>query len=595
MTPVTDPEVSAGATGAITSRGYALALVVFAAAVLLATAGLAAASLARQEPPAPRSIQASAGQTGTVAVVSWAPPSQRAGVVAHRVWRADSDGVFAPVGSVSAEATSFADRSGVPGASYSYRVTAVDADGVESPPSLRTATITVQWTVSPHVGDRLGAGGVVTCRLCHVSHAAESGVALLREDSVRVGQLGICYRCHDGSGAKADVANGPYDSFALASGHTLEALADGGDQTNECGDCHHLHGSAAERPGLAARVVTHSSIGTRAVEGRVSLCLACHDDEASWFTFKNGAYPSRAQAPVDGSGYPLLGTFPGPRVYRDAAKNPHASIPAAPREGRERGDCLYCHAAHRGPSRYDGLKALFRPSTPETLDADRESGAYAALCFMCHGGSRPSYLATIPTDIKRFALGGGRNAGHRVQASGAALPVGAALPCYECHNPHGSAAPVAGLEVVAVVAPGRSVLVGDEPGEIVMGPSATPADVRRFCLTCHTTADSAMGWDGRAMSAVAPGARVLGIERTSFGAVLRLPDIRAHRLAETRSCYECHGADYSAANSFNVHNPTFGKPPGEVQCDVCHSSAPSGSGAASDEGAPMGSAEPSSP
>lgn len=584
MTKATSEHRRVAAVGVLAPapRTFRIALVIILAVCTVAIAGVASAALDRDLPPSPRSVQASHGETGTVATVGWAPASPKSGVVGFRVWRAEGGGEFVPVGSVSAVATSFADRAGAPGTAYRYRVTAVDADGLESVPSAQSATITAEWSLSPHIGRRLGNPGAPTCRLCHVSHSAEASVALLRADGVRVGQLGVCYRCHDGTGADADIAAGTSDSFGLASGHSLEALPEGGDVTNACGDCHHLHGDSASQPGLLARAVRHSSLGTRPVAGSVSLCLACHDDEDSWFVGENGPYPSRAQAPKDGLGYPLFGTFPGPAVYTDPAKNPHASNPAVKGSGREKGDCLFCHAAHRGPNRYDGLRALYRPSSAETLEADRVSGAYAALCFMCHGGSRPSFLATLPTDIRRFAVWGGKNAGHRVQAAGAAIPAGAALPCYECHNPHGSASGYA-LEVVAATAPGEATLVGDADGEIVMGPRATPVDVRRFCLTCHTTADSASGWDGRSMRPVKAGAKVIGIDRTGPGAVLRLPDLKAHRDAETRSCYACHGSDYSAANSFNVHNPTFGKPPGEAQCDVCHDGAPSGAGTGSGE------------
>ena len=75
---------------------------------------------------------------------------------------------------------------------------------------------------------------------------------------------------------------------------------------------------------------------------------------------------------------------------------------------RDQGDCLYCHAAHRGANAYDGLKATFRPTTAATLAADQTQGTYASLCFTCHGGVTPSGFATAPVDIKRFVTSGGR-------------------------------------------------------------------------------------------------------------------------------------------------------------------------------------------
>ena len=59
------------------------------------------------------------------------------------------------------------------------------------------------------------------------------------------------------------------------------------------------------------------------------------------------------------------------------------------------------------------------------------------------------------------------------------LPVGAPIPCYECHAPHGSAR-------------GNSSLIADTLGAD-LGTDAAAA-VRTFCFTCHTTADTGRGY-----------------------------------------------------------------------------------------------------
>jgi hypothetical protein len=74
---------------------------------------------------------------------------------------------------------------------------------------------------------------------------------------------------------------------------------------------------------------------------------------------------------------------------------------------------------------------------------------------------------------------------------------------------------------------------------------------------------------------VPSGATVLGIDRVNAGAVLHLPTlpngIKGHALADTTySCYLCHGDDFTASNSVNVHNPASGESPGGIPCYTCH-------------------------
>lgn len=543
-------------------------------AALVAVAGTATGTSENSAPGAPAGVTASRGTTGTVAVVTWQTASASSGVVSYRVWRAEDRSGFSPVASV--RGATYTDRAGVPGSSYRYQVTACTARGAESLPSAATATITVEWTVSPHARPRSSAQITNYCGICHVPHASDTTDAALRPSILDRTATSICSRCHDGSGAVTNITSGPVDSFALASGHTLEGVGEaGGDLTDSCDGCHHVHGDAASQTALKPASITGPVIGTRTVgAGANAWCFACHDDRGSWYAQKFGApYPSRASGARDPQGYPLSGTFPGPGVYGDEAANEHAAIPASADAGMDRGDCLFCHAAHRGVSRYDGLRASYRPSDPRTLADDQASGAYAALCFICHGGSRPSYLATVPVDVKRYVTSGSRNAGHRVISDGAALPFGSPLPCYDCHDPHGSRASAFGLEVRTATGPGAPTVIGDSAGEIVMGPGATATDVRRFCLSCHTTSDTGKGWNGSAMAPVSAGALVEGVDRVSFDGVLRLPDQSAHCEVDPRSCYDCHGGSYETADSFNVHNPNPGRPTGEAQCDTCHDTA----------------------
>lgn len=533
------------------------------AAVLLVVLGIGSAlgAALQAAPPAPVGVTASAGTTGTVGIVGWHPPARDVEVAGYRVWRAESDGPFVPVAAVPGAATEYRDVHGLPGEGYRYGVTAMDAAGRESDIAVADSVVTARWSLSPHMrANAETVGSSDACGACHQPHDADGVEPLLRDGAAPAGQSAVCYRCHGGTTTGANVRSGA-DSFSSMSGHAIEAVAVGADPTNECGSCHDLHASSQSDPMLRPATLA-TAAGARPVPGPVAWCLACHDGAGTWYSEKyDSAYPAVGTGPRDADGYPVWGTWPGPAVYTDPARSPHVRIPASASLGRAAGDCLYCHAAHRGANRYDGLRDQYRPTSAGTLAEDLSSGSYAAACFACHGGSTPAGLDAPATDIRRHVLSDSPNAGHRVRTSGGVLPQRAPLPCYDCHDPHGTAGSEHALLVVTQTGPGTSVVLGDAPGEISMGAQAAPADVRAFCFTCHTTSDTAAGWDGSAMRVVASGALVEGIDRVSATASLRLRANKAHEQADARSCYDCHGSDYSAAGSSNVHAPSIGALP----------------------------------
>ncbi len=57
---------------------------------------------------------------------------------------------------------------------------------------------------------------------------------------------GNCYVCHDGRNASAaNIASGTVDSFALNSGHSIDATG-AGDLTVTCSSCHASHGATSD-------------------------------------------------------------------------------------------------------------------------------------------------------------------------------------------------------------------------------------------------------------------------------------------------------------------------------------------------------------
>ena len=354
-----------------------------------------------------------------------------------------------------------------------------------------------------------------------------------------------CIACHSGGEPSAsDVVSGTADSFSLPSGHTLTPGATENSPSARiggCNTCHDPHGASDAKRGIPARRVN----GVAVSSAGKGLCLACHDDADSWF---GSGYPSTSKPTRDATGYPVSGTWPGPTTY-DGPTNAHRLIPEATRTvgfsepvRRERGDCLYCHAAHGGSNAYDGLVDTFTVPVQSTLASDRAEGSYAALCFTCHGGDTPSGFASAPTDIRRYATDTGGSGGHSIVTSGGILPVGAPLPCFECHNPHGSKR-------------GNASMISDERGASLSTTSA--AGVRAFCFTCHTTSDTADGWDSTAetYTPVASNEKIVGLRRD--GAKLHLSAADGHAEHDSTSCYDCHGDSY-AAGGHNVHDPSSG-------------------------------------
>jgi predicted CXXCH cytochrome family protein len=414
------------------------------------------------------------------------------------------------------------------------------------------------------------------CGACHAPHLASTSEKLLSvETSVaNVTESTLCYSCHDGSGSSTNVKNGMVNSFADVSGHEVENLGAGdpdADLTDACSDCHYPHRNWELYPRLPQGTVN----GATVTGANTTWCLACHNDSNDWYTSTTSTpYPSLASPTRDAEGYPVLGTFPGSTAY-NASNSGHKRIPSGmvidpmvpSREAtRAAGDCLWCHAAHRGKSDYDSLVSTFGPSAV----SDQTTGDYAQSCFDCHGGDA-SWEATGAVDIKQFVTAASSRAGHRIKTSGGTLPVGAPLPCYDCHNPHGSKF-------------GNTMLISDALGgsldpTITVGAGAA-AEVRQFCFTCHTTDDSAKGWDSDLNNdgthddggyVLVTGQTIEGLARdAAVGAnVLRLPSAQGHSESDIQACYNCHGRSYADGGQ-NVHNPTGGVSAGAEACYGCH-------------------------
>lgn len=266
--------------------------------------------------------------------------------------------------------------------------------------------------------------------------------------------------------------------------------------------------------------------------------LPAIDPDAGYFEANDGG--------LRRTGVQYRGRWPGRLVYTNSQVavgghfvSPHAQDPDMPRQDAGgQGLCQNCHDPHGDGSFKDLLLIQYRgiggggTSSPP---------AEYALCFSCHGHNGPGGMEIENRLIEDFydsSLNGG-TAGHQIRRNPdialswpAHIRVGDKLPCYDCHNPHGSI----GYNGVQP----NSFLLSDQRTDW-SGLNATLTSAvqsRRFCLGCHIPSDGV------------PGTRVVeGIVMNT------LPDEDEHRLSATESCHDCHGKDYSGPTGHNVHNP----------------------------------------
>jgi hypothetical protein len=136
----------------------------------------------------------------------------------------------------------------------------------------------------------------------------------------------------------------------------------------------------------------------------------------------------------------------------------------------------------------------------------------------------------------------GENAGHQIRRNPAVaiswpahVRIGDRLPCYDCHNPHGSR----GNDGAQ---PNGFLLSDQRPGWSGLTDTMNDAQqARRFCFGCHIPSDGI------------PGSQT--VEGIVLNAISAQPQ---HASTAAQSCHDCHGRDYSSPTANNVHNPGAG-------------------------------------
>src|SRR3990172_1789121 len=258
------------------------------------------------------------------------------------------------------------------------------------------------------------------------------------------------------------------------------------------------------------------------------LCFTCHKEASE-------EYPAR-EGRRGKDGFFEKGRWPGKKVY-ESSRHWKSEALGYPGRNYEPGDCKNCHNPH-GTENKAMLKSAYI------------KGNYS-LCLDCHG-IRGSSI--IMRDSARFIESyytlvnvTGSAPGHRItfspkqrnDFSASKLSLGDTLPCYDCHNPHGSQGG-RGLEP-------NGYHISDQRPEWdgIIDLRNDPSQARRFCLGCHVESNGI------------PFSRE--VEGIKMNRIPILEGMDEHSSAGAASCYQCHGGDYSTERSVNVHNVGYGK------------------------------------
>lgn len=384
-----------------------------------------------------------------------------------------------------------------------------------------------------------------SCAVCHDVHGSTVGRKLLGPDGgTAATETDVCFACHGTGGSSGwDVETaGVQNSFGLtpSSGHSVEEAAADPDLTNYCSSCHGPHGDPNDGEDDLPKLEINGFTVDRATDPN-SWCEACHDPDRpateNWSGETGDAYYDQIFTSRDADTYITFGTFRGWDAYNSTSA--HALIPAdsfvnpvnaSDTVVRAEGDCLWCHSSHRSENIYDNLVGEFGPTS-------------WAVCDDCHLVLNPA---------------GDWGTGHIIDDAASPLD-GLPLPCYECHNAHGSKN-------------GNTMLAQDSLGQLLNPDSDsttyTVETQAQFCYTCHLSSDG-YGWNSYASPpAMEPWATlqsVPGITTTVAGIaradmIVLPPSIAQHDSGTLVGC-SCHGS---------VHAPGPGVSDGGKPCYDCH-------------------------
>lgn len=316
------------------------------------------------------------------------------------------------------------------------------------------------------------------------------------------------------------------------------------------GDCNQCH-------------VSHKDIAPAALvlftENNNNLCYHCHSQRPNGYPAQESdrmpltsAHPGYFEYNADGvkiTGVENRKRWPGQLVYENPRVSatghffsPHRSDLDMPRKDNNGvGMCLNCHNPHGTKNAFDMLDTTYLNIQGAFVSGRPEN---YMLCFKCHSADGPAGMNPENRWIADYydkSVNNDGESGHQFKTTFGYVKAGDKLPCYDCHNPHGSA----GNDGVR---PNTFMLSDQRPGWSGLDSIKTSAaQARRFCFGCHKSSD------GQA------GGVVEGVTLKS------LPnEVPEHAFNDTAHCYDCHGRDYSSSTSRNVHHPATGEAKGPI-------------------------------
>lgn len=325
------------------------------------------------------------------------------------------------------------------------------------------------------------------------AHSSPTSGVLRHADSPR----GSCAQCHSSHDGGTPLPFGLFD-----------------DNANRLCFSASLGGCHADRP----------SGGTSGYPAQESDRMPMGSSDPGYFEFNAGGQRI--------AGVQNLVRWPGQYIWENSQYSPHYSSPSMPiKDAQGNGSCDNCHNIHGGGGSHDMTDTTSKGivgSQVGSLPSNYEQ------CLGCHSQFGPAGMDDTSRMIANFydeSINGNGSPGHS-GISGGYVPSGARMPCYDCHNPHGSAGNGDGGA--------NGYLLSDQrPGWYGLTDIKNDnAQVRRFCFGCHRSSD---GLGGGTVEGVSPD---------------QLPaNPASHAYGDTTHCYDCHGRDYTSATGNNVHNP----------------------------------------
>ncbi|HWS15001.1 MAG TPA: hypothetical protein VN450_02305 [Candidatus Methylomirabilis sp.] len=332
-----------------------------------------------------------------------------------------------------------------------------------------------------------------------------------------------CDFCHK---AADDV---PTQNFAVKTGskHPVRTVMDNGAKPNEiaCGDCHNGNNGGVATPDLTPLSMTTKN----ATDGYPD-----HDNMAAGYVHNLTSNPPHLTVPYWGS------TLPG-----------------------------------------------FNRGNDTTFWTAVRAGTQDIVCWVCHESGRTNSPTRGPLtnvvstrSVKGDYVGTDNTKGHkiRVNMGAGALGAGSSLPCYDCHDSHGSMSSSLILD--------NQSIYGDNTSRVSVT-TFTGANDRVVCAQCHDTGNTATALT-KAIPAQA-GKLVEGMypvdpfNSTTSGTLHATAGILDNMANSTKNCLAANAGCHASP-----HNPV-------VPCAICHGPGGSGptvvwpSGNASGKTSPYGS------